>query len=174
MLPYLSLLIASEHPWNFSRSSGAEILEKGVWQWSFLSMCVPRGPRFLFLFSLWLILQLTRCCGSLPICFFSLLSQWPHSLCKGLLFLSSTYLLHFSSILIFKCLHPDVILQRLSSSSRCVSLVGGLLLWESMCDTVTFVPDSAYLFSIILKDHKMYKLCIAGFPKPKQGQGSTM
>lgn len=72
MLPYLSFLMTSDRPWNFSRSSWAEILRKGVRQWTFISMCFPCGPRFLFLFSLWQILQPTRCCGSLPICFFYL------------------------------------------------------------------------------------------------------
>lgn len=51
----------------------------------------------------------------------------------------------------------------------------GLLRWESVGDTVKFVPGPAFsLFSIILKHHKMYKLCIAGFSKSKQGQGSAM
>lgn len=63
---------------------------------------------------------------------------------------------------------PRCDFHRLSPFSGCgwSKACKHVIVWDSVGDTVMGVADpTSSLFSIILQDYKMYKLCIAGFPK---------
>lgn len=111
MFPYLCFLIISEHPWNLSQNSAT-----GCLAMTFLSMYFPCGPRFLICFiSDWSCSyqDAVGACLSASVVFFYL-GVTTQSMRGSALFKFHLFL-HFWSIFIFKCLHPDIILHKLTS-----------------------------------------------------------
>lgn len=118
--------ITSEHPWNLTQNSTER------WQvMHFLFMIFPCWSNFLicfliYFFFLWLVLQLTRCCGSLPILFPRLLLQGDYPDYLRLCCFQVPRICCTLKVFLFFTYHSDIILHRLPSFSGSNNLAESL------------------------------------------------